>query len=65
MIRADGEGSKVKEAVGTDIKGHASLLLYMVSIPAALFISPMVAVAIYILIALLWFIPDQRYERVE
>lgn len=65
LINADGEDSRVKAAVGTDIKGHASLLLYVVSILAALFISPMVAVAIYILIALLWFIPDQRYERVE
>ncbi len=65
LINADGEESRVKAAVGTDIKGHASLLLYVVSILAALFISPMVAVAIYILIALLWFIPDQRYERVE
>ncbi len=63
LIRAEGPESLVKKAVGANLKGHASLTLYMAAIPVALFVSPMAAVGIYIAVALLWLVPDRRFER--
>jgi uncharacterized membrane protein len=61
-IRAQGEGSLLKEAVGDDWKGKLSLVLYIVAIVAALH-DPWIAQAIYVIAALIWLIPDRRIER--
>jgi hypothetical protein len=52
----------LKKAVGGDWKGKASPLLYVVGIASA-FWSPLLAQALYLLVALLWFIPDRRIEK--
>jgi uncharacterized membrane protein len=62
IIRSQGEGSLLASAVGGDLKGKSSLVLYVVAIPAA-FLQPWVAYAIYALVALIWIIPDTRIER--
>jgi len=49
--------------VGSDWKGKPSPVLYAVAIPLS-FAIPWIAIAIYALVALLWFIPDRRIERV-
>ena len=49
-------------AVGRDLKGHASTLLYALAIGAS-FVAPWLASAIYLGVALLWLVPDRRIER--
>ncbi len=49
-------------AVGRDLKGKLSPLLYAVAIPCA-FLTPWIANGIYVLVALIWLIPDRRIER--
>ena len=63
LIRAEGEDSLVKKAVGEDRKGIISVVLYAVAIPFAFF-GHWIAHTIYILVALIWLVPDRRIERV-
>jgi uncharacterized membrane protein len=63
IIRAQGEGSLLKKAVGSDWKGKLSPLLYLSAIVATLR-SPWIAQAIYVAAALIWLIPDRRIENV-
>ena len=63
IIRSQGADSVLARAVGGDIKGNMSPLLYMVAIPAA-FVRPWISGALYIAVALIWLLPDQRIERV-
>jgi uncharacterized membrane protein len=62
IIRAQGEGSILKQAVGGDWKGKVSPVLYLVAIAMALR-SPLTADAVYVIAALLWLIPDRRIEK--
>ena len=62
IIRHQGEGSKLAAALGRDVKGVASPLLYAVAIAAAFF-APWLAGAIYVGVALAWLVPDRRIER--
>jgi uncharacterized membrane protein len=62
IIRSQGKDSLLARAVGDDIKGKASPVLYFVGI-AISFVSPLIAEALYVLIALIWLIPDKRIER--
>ena len=50
------------DAIGSDRKGIVSLVGYLVAIPVAL-IAPIAAFVIFVLVALLWFVPDKRIER--
>ncbi len=63
LIAKHGRDSPLAAAVGRDLKGHASLVLYVVGI-AASFASPKVAWGIYVLVALIWLVPDRRIEKV-
>jgi uncharacterized membrane protein len=62
IIRLQGRDSRLAAAVGKDVKGKLSLLLYAVGIPVAFFGHPWIAAAFYVLVALLWFAPDPRIE---
>ncbi len=48
-------------ALGSDVKGKVSPLIYLVGIAAA-FVSPWISQALYVLVAVMWFIPDRRLE---
>jgi uncharacterized membrane protein len=61
IVAAQGAGSRLKEAVGGDAKGLASLGLYAAAIPLA-FVAPWISDAIYVLVALIWLVPDPRIE---
>jgi len=50
-------------AIGGDWKGKLSLVLEFIAIPLA-FVSPWVSIGLYVFVALIWFIPDRRIERV-
>lgn len=62
IMSAQGPGSLLKTAVGRDLKGKLSPVLYLLAIPSA-FVAQWIADAIYVLVALLWLVPDQRIER--
>ncbi len=62
LLRHEGPGSTVARAVGRDVKGWLSLVLYAAAIAAAM-VAPAVSKAIYVLVAAIWFIPDRRVER--
>mgnify|MGYP001191875280 CR=1 FL=1 len=62
IIRAQGPASILARAVGRDRKGKVSVLLYAAAIVLA-FVIPGLATVIYIMVAVLWLIPDRRIER--
>jgi uncharacterized membrane protein len=63
IIRAQGPDSLLRRAVGSDWKGKVSPLLYASAIVLSFVATPL-ALAIYVLAALLWLVPDRRIERV-
>jgi len=62
IIRAQGQDSILKRAIGRDWKGKLSLVLYIVAIVATLG-SSWIAQAIFAAAALIWLIPDRRIEK--
>jgi uncharacterized membrane protein len=62
IIRAQGQDSILKKAIGRDWKGKLSTLVYVVAILATLR-SPRIAQAILVIAALVWLIPDRRIEK--
>ncbi len=62
LIELHGHDSVLAAALGRDYKGIASMLLYMVAIPLA-FIHAAWACGIYVLVAILWLVPDPRIEK--
>jgi uncharacterized membrane protein len=63
VLTSHGPDSPLKQAIGHDRKGKLSILAYAIAIPLA-FVSPLLSQALYVLVAILWFIPDQRIEKV-
>lgn len=63
IIATQGRESVLAAAVGRDLKGKLSPILYAIAIPAA-FAYPWIAGAIYIGAALMWLVPDRRIERI-
>src|SRR5262249_40617077 len=62
IIAAEGGGSKLAVAMGRDIKGKVSAVMYAAAIPLS-FVHVFIADAIYVIVALLWLVPDSRLER--
>jgi uncharacterized membrane protein len=63
IIASQGSESLLKKAVGADWKGKLSPVLYLSGIAAAIY-SPRLAQGVYVLVALLWLVPDRRIEKV-
>jgi uncharacterized membrane protein len=63
IIAAEGPGSLLKQAVGGDWKGKMSPVIYAIAIPIA-FWSQWVSMGLYVLVALVWLVPDRRIEHV-
>jgi uncharacterized membrane protein len=61
IIAQQGPHSRLKAAVGRDLKGKLSPLMYLAAIALA-FVNQWVSDAIYVLVALMWLIPDRRIE---
>ncbi|MBD0369770.1 MAG: DUF1211 domain-containing protein [Pyrinomonadaceae bacterium] len=61
IIAEQGANSKLKAALGRDIKGKLSPLIYLVGILMA-FVNQWVSNGLYVLVALMWLIPDKRIE---
>src|SRR4249919_1465074 len=62
IIRAQGQDSILKKAIGRDWKGKLSPVLYLVAIVATLRTS-WIAQVIFVIAALIWLIPDRRIEK--
>jgi len=62
IIASQGPDSLLKKAVGGDWKGKASPVFYTIAIPMA-FLSRWVSLGLYVLVALIWLIPDRRIEK--
>lgn len=62
LISHHGNESALARAIGNDRKGNISLVCYAAAIPLA-FLHPWLACAVYVGIAVLWLVPDQRIER--
>jgi uncharacterized membrane protein len=62
LIRAEGDESQVKRAVGAGAKELISFALYVASVPAA-FVSPFISIAIFVGVSIVWLVPDRRFER--
>lgn len=63
LIMCDGLDSTLARAIGGDKKGKLSILIYVAAIGLA-FAQPWIAIALYILVAVIWFVPDQRIEKI-
>ncbi len=62
ILRREGRDSTLAKALGRDIKGKISPILYVTAI-ALSFVNPLISGAIYVFIAAIWLIPDRRIER--
>jgi uncharacterized membrane protein len=63
LIACNGPHSKLARAVGSDRKGKVSLLIYVLGIALA-YVHPWIAIVLYVVNALMWFIPDRRIESI-
>ena len=62
IIRVHGNESVLARALGKDFKGKISPVLYVAAIPLA-YVSPWIAGGLFVLVALLWLVPDRRIEQ--
>jgi uncharacterized membrane protein len=62
LIKLHGRNSTLATAIGKDAKGILSAILYLLAIVIAFF-NAWISLSIYTLVAIVWFIPDQRIER--
>jgi uncharacterized membrane protein len=62
MLQVEGPDSTLARALGRDLKGKGSVVIYAAGIALA-FVEPWGAIALYVAVALMWLIPDRRVER--
>ena len=63
IIHSQGRESLLARAIGNDLKGRASVVLYAVAIPLALVV-PWASLSIFWIVAAMWLVPDRRIEKV-
>jgi uncharacterized membrane protein len=63
IIKSEGLSSVLAKAIGNDVKGKISPVLYIAAIGLAFF-KPWISCVIYGFVALMWFIPDRRIEKI-
>ena len=61
IIRADGHESKLRQAIGSDLKGRVSPVFYVLGIASAYW-NAWISIGLYSVVALFWLIPDRRIE---
>ena len=62
LINLHGHGSTLATSIGNDRKGKISIAIYAAAIPLA-FAQPWIAGACYVVVAIIWLIPDRRIEK--
>jgi uncharacterized membrane protein len=63
IIRSQGRESLLARAIGNDLKGRISVVLYAVAIPLAV-LAPWASLAVFWIVAAMWLVPDRRIETV-
>ncbi len=63
LVAHHGPNSKIAVALGRDRKGIASLLIYAAAVVLS-FPNPWISIALYVVVAIMWLVPDRRIERV-
>ncbi|MFM9966889.1 MAG: TMEM175 family protein [Burkholderiales bacterium] len=63
LIGHHGKDSAIAKAIGADIKGKISMVIYLLAIALCL-VQSWIALGLYVLVALMWLIPDRRIEKV-
>ncbi|MGH6848867.1 MAG: TMEM175 family protein [Methylocella sp.] len=63
LIACNGADSTLARAIGGELKGKLSISIYAVAMLLA-FVQPWIAIALYIAVAILWFVPDRRIESI-
>lgn len=63
LIHRHGKNSLLAKAIGDDLKGKISVVLYVAAL-AAVFVKAWIALGIYVLVAVIWLVPDRRIEKV-
>ena len=61
ILAEHGGDSALARAVGNDLKGRVSVVIYLVAIPLA-FVNHWIALGLYVVVAIMWFVPDRRIE---
>lgn len=62
LIKNHGKESLLAKAVGSDVKGISSFVIYIIAVGLS-FLNQWVAFGLYVFVALIWFIPDRRIEK--
>jgi uncharacterized membrane protein len=62
LVHCNGADSALARALGADVKGRLSVAIYGVAILLA-FVQPWLSIGLYVAVAVIWFIPDRRFER--
>ncbi|MFN8458155.1 MAG: TMEM175 family protein [Anaerolineae bacterium] len=62
LLAIHGQESVLAAALGRDFKGKISVVIYVMAVPLA-FMNPWLAQALYVLVAIIWLIPDRRIEK--
>ena len=62
VFRTEGQASRARRAVGSDVKGKISPFVYLAGIASAV-VLPVLAIGVYTVVAVMWLVPDRRFER--
>ncbi|MCX5515563.1 hypothetical protein C3941_07070 [Kaistia algarum] len=62
LLKHEGAASTLALAIGRDLKGYGSLVIYLAGIASA-FVNVYLAIALYLLVSVIWFVPDRRIEK--
>jgi uncharacterized membrane protein len=62
LLAAHGPDSLLARALGSDRKGRISVVIYLAAVALA-FVHAWISLALYAIVALIWLVPDQRFER--
>ncbi len=62
LMALHGSESALATALGSDVKGRVSIVIYLTAIPLA-FVNSWLAFAVYVLVAVMWLVPDRRIEN--
>jgi uncharacterized membrane protein len=61
IIRAEGDESILREAIGRDLKGKLSPVIYLLGI-ALCYVDPLIGIVPFVVVAVMWLVPDRRLE---
>ncbi len=62
LAHLHGRNSRLAQSLGGDVKGKISTGTYVAALPLA-FVNPWISYALYVLVALMWLVPDPRFEK--